>query len=174
MSTLRTKDRQTDALLDFIAQVESDGNYDAVIGNAHPDMELAKLTIRQIYSLQIALIHKTGRSSAVGRYQILHQTLKDLVTRYSIAEKTKFTPVVQDHLASLLLKKRGYDKWQRSLITDVTFTHELSKEWASFPDPLNKGKSHYDNVAGNHAAYSLDQVYEVLTALKDDHAPIGA
>jgi muramidase (phage lysozyme) len=174
MSTLRSKDRQADALLDFIAQAESDGNYDAVIGNARSSINLAALQLHRIYGLQSFLLHTTGRSTAVGRYQILRKTLKELVTRYSIAEKTKFTPEFQDHLALLLLKRRGFDKWQRNVITDVTFAHELSKEWASFPDPLNKGKSHYEHKAGNHAAYSLDQVYEVLAALKADHAPVGA
>lgn len=174
MSTLKTKDRQADALLDFIAKVESDGNYNAVIGNPHQDQDLARQTIRQIYSLQATLSRKSGRSTAVGRYQFLNQTLRILVSHNSITETTKFTPELQDRLALQLLRRRGYNKWQHSLITDVTFAHELSKEWASFPDPLNRGKSHYDGVAGNHAAYSLDQVYDVLAALKDDHAPIGA
>lgn len=74
---------------------------------------------------------------------------------------------MQDNLALRLLNGRGYGAWRAGTINDVEFAHRLSMEWASLPDPVNGGKSHYDgDSAGNHASCTLDAVYAMLKAAK--------
>jgi muramidase (phage lysozyme) len=155
-------DRCTDIILDFIAQFESAGNYNAVIGNAHARDDLGARTIDQIYALMDQLREAGRPSTAVGRYQIIKQTLRTLQVRLNIAGSDRFTPELQDRLAVELLVDRGYQKWWTGAMTDERFAHAISLEWASLPDPDDGGKSHYDGVGPNHAGTSLHDVFKML------------
>jgi conjugal transfer mating pair stabilization protein TraG len=65
-------------LLDLIAAPESHGNYNAWYGNAYQDrVDLAGLTVDQVRGLQADLVRSTG-GSAVGRYQLLDDTLSEM------------------------------------------------------------------------------------------------
>jgi conjugal transfer mating pair stabilization protein TraG len=166
MSTLKGTDPATDALLDFIAVHESGGNYNAVIGNARSSGDLSVLTITAIYSLQSTLLAKGRPSTAVGRYQIIRDTLRGLVASERLDASEHFTPELQDRLAVALLVHRGYSDWWRGDMDDAAFAHQLSLEWASLPDPENDGKSHYDGIGPNHAGYSLSEVYSALDRVR--------
>lgn len=166
MSTLKGTDPATDALLDFIAKHESAGNYNAVIGNARATDDLSVLTIDGIHALQSDLLARGRPSSAVGRYQIIRATLLGLEASESLAASDLFTPELQDRLAVALLVRRGYSDWWRGNIDDLTFAHQLSLEWASLPDPVNSGKSHYDGIGPNHAGYTLAEVYAALARVR--------
>jgi muramidase (phage lysozyme) len=173
MSTIK-QDPCTDFILDFIAggvpgnpSGESCGNYNAVFGNVQGITDLSKKTLSEIHNIQSYLVKRNRGSSAVGRYQFLRTTLADLQHRYGIADSALFTPELQDQLAVKLLVKRGYSSWYVDQMTDIEFAHLLSLEWASLPDPYNGSRSHYDNdVAGNHASTSLNQVYLMLRAAR--------
>jgi len=132
--SFKDSDQCTDMILDFIAQFESAGNYNAVIGNAHAQDDLGALTIDQIYALMRQLRARRP-SSAVGRYQIIKSTLETLQSRLKIAGSDRFTPQLQDRLGVALLVGRGYQKWWTGAITDKEFAHNISMEWASLPDP---------------------------------------
>lgn len=163
MSTYRGADTCTDLLLDFISEHESRGNYNAVIDNAGSAADLSDNTLDDIYSLMEELLARGHRSTAVGRYQIIRGTLQALQRGQRLTGNTLFTPRLQDDLAIALMVKRGYSKWWRGEISNEGFAHGLSCEWASLPDPLNGGKSHYDgDRAGNHAAMPLSTLYDVL------------
>src|SRR6266851_8981065 len=169
MSTLRSSDPCTDLILDFIAggvdgnpSGESDGNYNAVIGNAHSDRDLSVLTLHQIANLQRQLVNNGEPSSAVGRYQIIEHTLETLIEELHLTGEEHFTPELQDKLAVQLLVGRAYRSWWRGEISDTTFMHNISAEWASLPDPRLGGKSHYDGVGPNHASTSLLAVSQML------------
>lgn len=173
MSTLKSSDLCSDIILDFIAggdnapgnpSGESDGNYDAVIGNAHATADLGKMTLAQIYALQSQLVAKGEPSSAVGRYQFISKTLRGLVAALRIASDSLFTPRVEDQLAIELMNEAcHYQDWRAGKIPSETFAHYLSTQWASLPDPRNDGKSHYDGVGPNHAGTTLAAVYAMLT-----------
>jgi hypothetical protein len=159
-------DRCTDIILDFIAQFESAGNYNAVIGNARARDDLGARTIDQIYGLMDQLRAAGRPSSAVGRYQIIKQTMRTLQARLELAGSERFTPELQDRLAVELLVGRGYQRWWTDEMSDERFAHAISLEWASLPDPDNGGKSHYDGVGPNHAGTTLDKVLTMLQSAR--------
>lgn len=147
------------SLLDFIAIGESRGNYNAVIDDAASTTNLALLTIAGIFAKQAALLAQGAPSSAIGRYQFVHQTLVGLVRTAGLAANILFTNDLQDMLAMVLLEQRGYAAWLAKALSDEGFAHNLSYEWASLPDPDNDGKSHYDGDGVNHSGQTLAAVY---------------
>lgn len=182
MSTYKDKDNCTDILLDFIAgglwgdilgnpSGESDGRYNAVIGNAYSSDDLSRRTLQEIYNLQSNLVYVKHRpSSAVGRYQIISPTLKTLVARKNLKLTTLFTNELQDQMAVDLMVGRGYKAWWTDRLTDKEFMHGLSMEWASLPDPNNGGKSHYDGIGPNHSSTNLANFSKALVEAKK-HKP---
>lgn len=169
MSTLKSSDRCTDIILDFIAggvdgnpSGESAGNYNAVIGNAKAHDDLGQKTLTDIYRLMDERLAAGMPSTAIGRYQIIRHTLQTLVAGLGLGRNAFFTPALQDQLAVRLLVGRGYPAWWRGHMTDQEFAHGLSCEWASLPDPERGGKSHYDGVGPNHASTSLNKAYGML------------
>jgi len=171
----KASDRCTDLILDFVAggwtsphdgkvhAMESGGNYNAVIGNAHSTDPLERYNLAEIRLMQTGLIQKGKPSSAIGRYQIVRATLDMLLDQARLDRRSMFTPELQDKLGWLLLCRRGYRAWwQGTLAADIEFAHSLSLEWASLPDPQNGGRSHYDGLAGNHAGCGLPDVLDML------------
>lgn len=179
MSTYKNTDKCTDIILDFIAGGiwgdrlgnpvgESDGNYNAYFGHITGPYNFAIYTLSRIYAFQAQMLRNDPRSTAIGRYQFLRRTLQALQTKKKLPNATLFTPELQDQLAVDLLVGRGYKAWWRGSIDDREFAHALSMEWASLPDPLNGGRSHYDgDRVGNHASTS---VLHVLTMLEKARA----
>ena len=170
----RQTDPCTDIILDFIAGGlwgdvlgnpigESDGNYNAYFGHVKSNKDFSTYTLDLIYVFQTVMLSRDPRSTAIGRYQFLRRTLKALQTKHDLPYSTRFTPELQDRWAVDLLVGRGYKAWWRGALTDEEFAHMLSMEWASLPDPLNGGRSHYDgDSAGNHASTTLDSVFNML------------
>jgi conjugal transfer mating pair stabilization protein TraG len=157
------------SLLDFIAVKESGGNYDAYLGEPIAAVgTITGRTIAEVYDFQREMIDKNYASTAVGRYQTLQRTLSAMVQvlKYDI-DRIVLTPDVQDAIGEQLLIGRGLDDWLANHIDDIEFMHRLSCEWASLPDPLNSGKSHYDgDTAGNHAGRTLAEFQAALTAAR--------
>lgn len=173
MSTYHGKDNCTDVILDFIAGGspenpggESGGNYNAVIGHVKglPGVDLATMTITQVYALESQLVSEGEPSSAIGRYQDIKATLQSLVSKQGVDPNTTLlTDLEQDELnVELLVTACKYSQWYTGKITDEEFAHLISLQWASLPDPQNDGKSHYDGVGPNHAGTSLEHVYMAL------------
>lgn len=156
------------ALLDFIAVKESSGNYDAYIGHADADTgTITGKSILDVYAFQRQLVASGEPSSAVGRYQFVQRTLNGVVQQRGINPAAYLLSAgIQDDLALTLLENRGYRSWLSGGLTDEQFAHNLSCEWASLPDPLNGGRSHYDGDGVNHAGRTLDEVYAMLAAAK--------
>lgn len=170
----KSTDPCTDIILDFIAGGlwgdvlgnpvgESDGNYNAYFGHVRGQYDFATYTLDRVYGFQAEMLRRDPRSTALGRYQFLRRTLRALQAKHAVPSTTLFTPELQDRWAVDLLVGRGYRAWWRGALTDEEFAHMLSMEWASLPDPLNGGRSHYDgDRAGNHASTKLDSVYNML------------
>jgi len=181
MSTYKGVDDCTDIILDFIAggvpgnpSGESDGNYNAVIGDAGASDDLGAKTITDIYALMDARLAAGMPSTAIGRYQIIRATLKASLAALSLGGDVRFTPELQDHLGLKLMVGRGYSSWFKGTMTDEDFAHGLSLEWASLPDPGNGGKSHYDGVGPNHASTTLAVVYAMLAKARAARAAPAA
>jgi len=125
--------------LDIIGKYESDsvGGYNAVnqIGTAggrgtegfagdirnmkqHGGKSLTDMTIADIMALQAddgtlsnEQWKEQGKLHAVGRYQFIGSTLKNLVNSMGIDKSQKFSTQIQDQLALQLLKQSGYTQW---------------------------------------------------------------
>lgn len=152
-------------LLDFIASLESNSNYNAVFGNANSTQELSDYTLTEVHDAQLAHGKLTG-SSAFGRYQIIRKTLLGLRTRLGLLRSEKFTHELQDRLAQSLLIARGLRRWQRGEISDDAFMDALSKEWASLP--YRNGRSYYDGDGLNHALATRSEFRHVLETLREN------
>ncbi|MCW2317140.1 muramidase (phage lysozyme) [Rhodoblastus acidophilus] len=152
-------------ILDFISGPESHGNYNAYFGNGGSAKDLSGMTVSQILAWQAQRTSQGSPSSATGRYQIMHDTLKGLKTQLGLTGNEKFTPELQDQLALQLLRNRGYDRWQKGLMSDAEFANNLAQEWASLPN-LHTGRSHYEGDGLNHALVSPHAVSAALNVAK--------
>lgn len=163
MSTYKGQDDCTDIILDLIAEHESNGNYNAVIGKAKATDDIGAMTLGYVRTTLMQQLLDAGQpSTAVGRYQIIRRTFQAIQGALKLPDDALFTPEVQDQMAVRLLVGRGYPAWWRGHMTDAEFAHGMSCEWASLPDPERSGASHYDGVGQNHAGTTLGHVYEAL------------
>lgn len=164
----------TATLLDRIAKGEG-ADYDTTLGygayrpggkEAERTRPITKMTVREIYQLQTAMLQNPQnkwKSSAVGRYQIVRQTLfgkggtpenpkpGSLAAQLKLKPEDKFTPELQDSLGHLLLKGRGLEKFERGEMSAEAFQSGLAKEWASIADPTT-GRSAYGQHTGTSTA----------------------
>ena len=120
------------------------------------------MTLREIF----AWIEATpGQHHAIGRYQIIPETLRRLVVRAGLDADTRFGPSVQDRLADLLLAEAGLEAMQRGEIPRAAFLLNLAKVWAGLPTP--SGRSYYHGVAGNRAVLSYDSYARAVGDILD-------
>lgn len=162
----KDSDPCTDMILDFIRQLEAKGNYNAVIYDADSTDDLSQKTIAGIYYLMDYLNNIGRPSTAVGGYQFVKNTLQYLQQKAHLPLDTRFTPELQDQLAWMLLCRHDYQRWWKDEISTSVFLHNLSKEWASLPDPYLGGKSHYDGIGPNHAGATLGATTAMLLQAK--------
>tara|TARA_R100000482_G_scaffold86561_1_gene34873 strand:+ start:10385 stop:11023 length:639 start_codon:yes stop_codon:yes gene_type:complete len=177
---------QVENLLDFIGDVESEQGYDIEFGN-NP-LDLSNMTIKEVLEHQEKRRAEGVESSAVGRYQFIYETLKGLVYTEDGKEKNPtdlpedalFTPEVQDKAATILLQRRGLDKYLSGDMSAEDFAIEVAKEWASMPIvrdttvkrvnkeglevlvDLKKGQSYYAGVGSNQDRVDVDEFLDVI------------
>lgn len=73
-------------------------------------VDLVNMTLDQIDELQSQMLKHPGNyfnSSAVGRYQIVRKTLRDLRQSLGLTGQELFDPAMQDMLATELMRRRG-------------------------------------------------------------------
>lgn len=154
-------------LLDFIAKYESRGDYNVVWGGikkVHRPPALVKMTIGQVLNWQDSIDH-LYMSEAAGRYQIMEDTLRDLVAQGFADKAALFDEITQDQLAIALLKRRGLSSYLFGTITAEKFANNIAKEWASMPvvSGPNKGRSYY---AGDGLNKSHTPVADFMAAVE--------
>lgn len=80
------------------------------------DLDLVNMTLNEILAVQKQMrshpenraLYGDGKgSSAVGRYQIVSDTLKDLIQKMGLTGNELFTPDLQDQMADRLIDRRG-------------------------------------------------------------------
>ena len=140
-------------------------------------VDLVGMTLDQVDALQTRMLAHPGNkwnSSAVGRYQIVRTTLRQIRETLGLTGKEKFDAAMQDRMACFLLGKRGIDLWLSGSMTDSAIINELAKEWASLPTERDVG---YYN--GQNARVKSARVREVLAEVcarheaKDQQPEIG-
>ena len=166
-------DPQHSLLLDRISKGEGtlrkgkDKSYDITIGYDKwaPNNRdyLWNMTIDEIYELQTYMLRNGAISSAIGRYQFVKGTLKEVVKKTGTLTTTLFNAETQDKLILFRLTDfRKYGEWLAGNITDDAFIHKLSCEFASIGDPQKGGKSHYGQPVGT----TVDEMRATLNKMR--------
>ena len=154
------------ALLDLVAAPESRGNYNAWYGDAAQDrVDLSGFTLDQVRDLQADLVRSNG-GSAIGRYQILDDTLDGLVGRLGLNGNERFSPELQDRLALQLAQDAGMDDWIGGRISDARFAENLAQVWAGLPRDASN-ESYYAGIQGNRATVDWNTVLASLRGIRE-------
>ena len=137
------------AIMNVIASAEAGkADYDAVQHGARikPPASPTDMTLLEIY----AWIDATpGQPHAIGRYQFIPATLRQLAKHQSVPLGRRFNKELQDQLAHQLIEEAGLSNFKAGEITQTTFMNNLAKIWAGLP--TSSGKSYYHGYAGNRA-----------------------
>lgn len=147
--------------LDFIAECESKGNYNAFFGSINnvSNPRFTTMTIKEVLTWQ------QGRSfSACGKYQIIRKTLLSLVNEMKLTLAENFDENMQDKMAERLLRRRGLDKFLSGNMNEHIFAKKVACEWASMPDPMT-GKSVYYKDGVNHSHVSTTNYMQTIRTL---------
>ena len=78
----------------------------------------------------------------------------------NIDPNEKFSPQLQDRLATELLNRRGYQDYKAGKLPKSKLIDNLSKEWAALPNMSGKGS--YDGDGLNKANISLAELIDIL------------
>lgn len=126
----------TGPLLSLIGSLEAPKGYDQVYGGIRsadlPPRRLTTMTVGEVLAWQDSIDRKYP-SEAAGRYQIMEDTLRDLVGRGSVRTSDLFNRTTQDRLALVLMERRGLSAYRAGRISATEFGQRLSQEWASLP-----------------------------------------
>ena len=141
-----------------------DSAYDVPLGYGKfgkPDKPISTMTLGELKKYQRVLLRNSGKlnSSAVGKYQIVGTTLRDLQQKLGLSDNTVFSAEVQDKMAVELLKRRGLDDYTSGKISANQFQARLYHEWASIAHPQTK-------KAKQHTGTSHEEIQAVLVGLK--------
>lgn len=158
------------AILDVIGRAEGglkgyNAYYGGIAAADAPPLPVTRMTVAEVLNWQKSIDHKYN-SEAVGRYQIMEDTLRELVGRGVVRPSDRFNKATQDKLGTALMKRRGLRDYQAGKISANQFADNLAKEWAGLPLTTGPraGKSYYDKFNGNSATTTVDAV---LGALKE-------
>ncbi|RWR23132.1 hypothetical protein D2T30_04690 [Sinirhodobacter populi] len=126
-----------------------------------PPKAPSRMTLAEIRSWIAAT---PGQHHAIGRYQIVPDTLENLIRRTGLPAETLFDAKIQDALANILILDAGYAEFAAGRITPGRFMDNLARIWAGLP--LESGLSAYHGVAGNKAtvtrAFFAGQMAEIF------------
>jgi len=160
-------------LLDFIANPESRGDYNAVWGGIkakdRPKKPLVQMTIADVLAWQDS-IDSRYPSEAAGRYQIMEDTLRPLPPAAGLLPSDLFNEANQDALATVLLRRRGLDKYAAGTISAEEFANNLAREWASLPmvSGPKYGRSYYAGDGLNKSHVSVADFLAAVRAVKSE------
>lgn len=114
--------------------------YDVPLGYgkyAMPDKDISSMTLGEVKAYQKKLLAASGnlKSSAVGKYQIVGTTLRELQQKMGLSDDTIFSPQLQDQMGTMLMKRRGLDKYLAGKMSAKELQANMSLEWASIAHP---------------------------------------
>jgi len=154
-------------LLNLIGRGESDsiGGYTAIYGR-RPDPGLTDMTLTQIMALQEDMVRNGSPSSAIGRFQFTRDTLRETISALGLnPSAVKFTPEVQNQLATRLLSEAGLERYLANPTQGLEdrIIHNLAGRWAALQTVSGVGR--YDNDGLNRATIKPDEVRKILKEL---------
>ncbi len=150
--------------------IGSDGKHHVRV--ADQDIDFSKLTLAGVQELQHLGRRDPDKLFAVGRYQVIPDTMDDAVRVLGLDPSQQFTPELQDRIFSefLIVGKRPavHDYVVGKKGADIRAAQRgLALEWASFGDPDNAGRSHYGGA--NRASITLAQSGAALNQMRVDY-----
>ena len=160
----------------LIASGEGDyGSFNrGVAGDARGEkIDFSQMTVGELMQRQALPKGHPSRIFAVGKYQIVKNTLKEAVNSLKIPLDTPVTPELQEQIFSqhLLDKKRpdisGFIRGEHNDVRRAQLAG--AQEWASIADPLT-GKSYYHGKGNNSASISADKFGAALQSARRTYA----
>ena len=171
------------ALLSAIGETEGTKGYGTIFGSTEvPGIEKGDYTIKEIIDMSLSKKYPDGtdvgygtftddqgnvlKSGATGRYQLMGQTLSDLLN-YTVGipglQSEKFTPALQDQLALALIRKSVKPEDLQGGLTEE-LVNKLSGTFASFPKA--GGGSQYSGQKAKDAQKIIDSYNRALGVYK--------
>jgi muramidase (phage lysozyme) len=135
-------------LLNYIGQKEARGQYDMLVGGKTKS-DLTSMSVADVMKFQGTMIKNGHETTAVGKYQMLYDTLAGLVRNGVLKPGDMFNSGTQDRAAIALLKEKGMDAYVSGKMSKEQFADRVAKVWASMP--MASGKGAYDGVGSNKA-----------------------
>lgn len=148
-------------LLDMIAEGEARGGafgtsgYDAIYSGAKvkPGKDVSKMTVGEVKAYQQQLIKAGSKSTAVGRYQFIHNNgaFGKMAAEAGIKDTDLFDAATQDKLAVHYL---GGEKQLNKMIENKEYgklTNKSAQQWASMKN--TRGVGNYDGDGLNKARH---------------------
>lgn len=142
---------------------------------------LSQYTIGEVMAYQAQPRDNTGQLWATGRYQIIPNTLKGVVTQAGLSKNDPYNQENQDKLAwQLLMNRRAIRSYLGGAVPDTTenlqlASLEMAKIWSSIGVPyavqgnkraVSKDESYYSG-GGDRASVSSESVMAVLRDLRN-------
>ena len=163
-------DPRAKKILDLVASKESvikedPTGYNVLVGGT--TAPLTGMTIQQVLDFQKNEMNDRSKfeSTAVGRYQFVYGTLKNLVEQNGVDKNRLFGADTQDELAVMLLNQKigrtTLDDFLSGRASAEDFQKTLSAEFASIPDPVT-GKSSAEGIGSNKALIKSGDVQNFL------------
>lgn len=152
-------------MLALLGAVEGPGGYDEVYRGARikPPKPVSTMTIAEVLHYQDRMVAAGSISSAIGKYQFIRGTLRELVKQNRIDIRAPFNARTQDYLARIMLANCGFYNPEGEM-TEIG--NCLSQVWAALPvmTGRNVGRSYYHGRAGNRALTTVARVSRTLEA----------
>ncbi|MCW3782906.1 hypothetical protein [Defluviimonas salinarum] len=128
---------------------------------AIPDEVLTGMTISEVLDFQQGLLDQGTRSTAVGRYQFIRETLLRLVEEHGIGRDLLFDEEIQTYLARILMRDCGFYDPEAGI---VPLGNCLAGTWAALPmlSGPKAGLSAYHGDGLNHHAVAVETFATVL------------
>ncbi len=121
--------------------------------------DLSQYTIGEVMAFQNKPRNSNGQLWATGRYQIIPNTLKGMVTNLNLPSNTKYDKKTQDEIGiSLLLERTNAKKYLTQQVEDNKANLEkasldVAKIWSSVGVPYAM-KGHKQNISKNQSYYA--------------------
>ncbi len=136
------------------------------------NLDLTQMSVGQIMQMQALPIGSVNRLFAVGKYQVIPDTLKEAVSALHISQTDKFTPQLQEkifteHLASR--KRPQIEKYIKGSGSLENASHAVAQEWASVAS-IKTGRGLYDGVGVNHAGIKAQEMTAALQVARAEYA----
>ena len=125
--------------------------------------DLINMTIGEVKEFQKGMIAEGHASTAVGRYQIIHSTLKGAQAGLGLPDSAKFDQRTQDKMFMYLADGRGFKKYLDNPTEEnkKKLLSNLPNEWAILKTASGKGA--FDGIVGNKGSVGQNTVNSAIS-----------